>query len=154
MYNLKLYFEQRSLLDVSVALIFSFNFTTCNYFDEEASLRAEAAIFASKRLDDLLHMKFGLLIFDTCLSTAITQKLLADALYGTTKYCERNNKTLCLNRERIVGIIGDFSSHITLAVSRFTSCFLLSHIKGISNNYEFFSKFLDVYNFIFCSLIS
>ncbi|KAF6029489.1 hypothetical protein EB796_012176 [Bugula neritina] len=107
------------ILIVTMPIHASFNFTTCNYFDEEASLRAEAAIFASKRLDDLLHMKFGLLIFDTCLSTAITQKLLADALYGTTKYCERNNKTLCLNRERIVGIIGDFSSHITLAEQRF-----------------------------------
>ena len=91
----------------------------CYKFDNAFSLRAEAAVYARQRLQQHMNISIGLLFFDTCYSSALAQRYLADVLNvnSTTKYCSTQNENECLDRTKIVALLGDYSSHVTIAVS-------------------------------------
>lgn len=78
---------------------------TCDGFHPIDSLRAEAAIQAVKKLNKHLGTKFGLIAIDTCFSIPTTMKRLTDILSGSLI-------------DSIVGLIGDYSSHVTVEVSQ------------------------------------
>ena len=88
----------------------------CYKFDNAFSLRAEAAVYARQRLQQHMNISIGLLFFDTCYSSALAQKYLIDVFNGTTDYC--NNDGKCLDRKKIVALFGDYSSHVSIAVSQ------------------------------------
>ena len=79
-------------------------------------MRVEAALFARERLRKLIDINLGLLILDSCFNTALTQKLLTDALNGSTPYYSHEGDLL--NRTKIVGLVGDFTSHIAVTVRK------------------------------------
>ena len=66
-----------------------------------------------------MNISIGLLFFDTCYSSALAQRYLADVLNvnSTTKYCSTQNQNECLDRTKVVALLGDYSSHVTIAVS-------------------------------------
>ena len=66
-----------------------------------------------------MNISIGLLFFDTCYSSALAQRYLTDVLNvnSTTKYCSTKNKNKCLDRTKVVALLGDYSSHVTIAVS-------------------------------------
>ena len=94
---------------------------TCYTFDNAFSLRAEAAIYSVRQLEKKLGLKLGLIFFDTCYSSALAQKYLIDVFNGTTDYC--NNDGKCLDRKKIVALFGDYSSHVSIAVSQWVWVF-------------------------------
>lgn len=87
----------------------------CYKFDKAFSLRAEAALYAVSQLEKKLNLKLGMLIFDTCYNSALAQNYLVDVFDGTTEYC--NNEGECLDRKKVIALLGDYSSHVTIAVS-------------------------------------
>ena len=74
-------------------------------------------VFARNRLKELLSLDIGVLILDLCYNTALAHVTFGEVvlnLNGTKNYCYNGS---CFDRTKIVGLIGDVSSHVAITVS-------------------------------------
>lgn len=94
---------------------------SCTNMTVAGLFRVETAIFTLKKLRSLLNdSRFGLLIMDSCFNYLKTGRDVFGILGDEKrKICEKGDPTKCLDRKKIVGVIGGDSSGTTQQVCQF-----------------------------------